>query len=180
MKYFTPERYLQLGKLDDREALLAAHEDWERAIDGYKQRLLQIRHELPADLQQLIGRVYLHDAQILDMWFGGRSQFTITLHPESDPSRLIVLAYSLVEVPTVVQDVLPESVRSMPVAWLYDEFDLGEEVQQDKPTFTHNIMLSDGREIQLHFRNATVKRPVPLVPAAPNGERVAGVKQELS
>lgn len=101
------------------------------------------------------------------MWWGGRSQFTITLHPESDPTRLVVLTYSLVEPPAVEPDVLPESVHSAPVAWLYDELDAGGNSGPVGSAFTHRIVLSDGREIHLRFRNVLVKRPVPFVPAVP-------------
>jgi hypothetical protein len=163
MRYFTPERLVRLGNLDDRDAFLAAHEDWERAVGEYQEQLRQIGPELPPGLRQLTGAVYLHDARVLDMWWGGRSQFTITLHPESDPSRLVVLSYSLSAPPEVKGGVLPESILSQPVAWLYDELDHAGD------RFTHDILLSDGREIRLHFRTVTVKRPVPLVPAGATG-----------
>jgi hypothetical protein len=169
MKHFTPERYLRLGRLDDRQAFLAAQEEWERALAGYQEQLRQVRGQLPTDLGELLDKVYLHDARVLDMWWWGRSQFTITLHPESDPSRLVILTYSLVVPPTVAKDVLPEAVRSEPVAWLYDEVNVGDESRQGKQAFTHDILLSDGREIRLQFRNVTVKRPVPLVPATQEG-----------
>ncbi|MCI0458622.1 MAG: DUF4085 family protein [Gemmataceae bacterium] len=170
MKHFTPERYLRLRSLDDRATFLAAHEEWERALQMYHEQLQRVRDELPTDLQQLVATVYLHDARVLDMWWGGRSQFGITLHPESDPARLVVLTYSLVERPTVTPDLLPEAVRSEPVAWLYDELDFA------KDGFTHNILLSDGREVELHFRTVTVKRPVPLVPAMRAGGDLTPVR----
>ena len=107
MNYFTSERVVGLQHRSDEQGFLAALDDWERAVQGYKARLLQVRAQLPNDMRQLIDTVALHDARVLDMWWGGRSQFTITLHPESEPSRLVVLIYSLIEPPAVVQDVLP-------------------------------------------------------------------------
>jgi hypothetical protein len=80
---------------------------------------------------------------------------------------LVVLTYSLEEPAAVEPDVLPESVRSEPVAWLYDELDVQGNTRGGEPAFTHRILLSDGREIGLRFRNVLVKRPVPLVPVAP-------------
>ena len=128
-------------------------------------------------MQQLTDSVSLHDAWVLDMWWSGRTRFGITLLPESDPSRLVVLTYSLLEPPAVEQDVLPESVRSEPVAWLYDELDFKDNSRRGGATFTQRILLSDGREVGLHFRNVSVMRPVGLVPASPaNGTNHASVR----
>jgi hypothetical protein len=172
MKYFPPERYLALGNLRERQAFLAAHDDWERAIKGYKDRLRKIRSDLPAALRQMVESIYLHDARVLDMWHGQRSRFTITLHPESDPSRLVVLVYSLKEPPTIDQDALPTEARSTPVAWLYDELDVERpNSHRTKPLdrrpllYTHNILLSNGWEVRLRFRQVTISRPVSLIPA---------------
>jgi hypothetical protein len=165
VKHFTPERLVQLQDRSSEKKFLAALDAWERATKRYEDQLKRIRSDLPFGLQQLIATVPLHDARVLDMWWGGRSQFTITLHPDSDPSRLVVLSYSLVEAP-VEREVLPESVRSEPVGWLYDELDQ-HGTKRGGPIFAHMILLSDGREIQLLFRQVTVKRPVPVVPVAP-------------
>jgi hypothetical protein len=170
MKYFTAERILRLQDRSQEQAFRAALEDWERALAEYRERWQQVRPELPADLGQLLDTVSLHDARVLDMWWGGRSQCTITLHPESAPSRLLVLTYSLLEPPDVRPDVLPASVRSEPVAWLYDELGFGADPPASEPVFTHNILLSDGREVRLRFRNVQVKRPVPLVPVVSAGD----------
>jgi hypothetical protein len=167
MNYFTPERVARLQERSDEQSFLTALDDWERALEKYKEQWQRVRVALPDELQGLLEKVYLHDARILDMWWGGRSQFTITLHPESDPSRLVVLTYSLVVPPQVENNVLPESARSKPIAWLYDELDLKGDIAQREPVFTHQILLSDGREVLLLFRNVTVKRPVPLVPVVP-------------
>ena len=164
MKYFTPERYLRLGTLDDRAAFLAAHEQWEKAIRGYQRHLRHIRADLPAGLRRLVETVYLHDARILDMWWNGRTRFSITLQPETDAARLVVLAYSLVEPPTVRPDVLPIALRSEAVSWLYDELAVAGNGTAKERVFAHSILLSDGRELRLNFRNVRVTRPVPLMP----------------
>ena len=166
MKFFTPELLAKLQDRSGKASFLAAHDEWERAIADYKKQLRKIHDKLPVDLQHLIDAVPLHDAQVLDMWWGGRSQFTITLHAQSAASRLVVLTYSLVEKPGVAKDILPAAVRSDPTGWLYDELDLGGAKKRGTVTFVHNILLSDGREIRLHFRSVTVKRPLPLVPVS--------------
>jgi hypothetical protein len=171
MRHFTPQRYLQLGNLSDEKAFRAAHDDWEGAVQGYQDHLRQIREELPAGLRQLIESVYLHDARVLDMWPGRRSRFTITLQPESDPSHLVILVYSLEEPAAIIQDVLPASVRSEPVAWLYDELNVerpgngaGGSAGRQPVLYTHDILLSNGWEVRLRFRSVTVSRPVSLIP----------------
>jgi hypothetical protein len=167
MNHLTPQLLVRLQDRSDERTFLTALDDWERALTNYQTQLAQIRESLPAELQRLLDTVSLHDARVLDMWWGGRSQFTVTLHPESDPSRLVVLTYSLAGPPEVHQDVLSPAVRSEPVAWLYDELEFGKDSRPEEPTFTHSILLSDGREVRLRFRNLTVKRPIPLVPVAP-------------
>jgi len=167
VKFFTSQRLVRLQDRSNKGKFAAALEDWERAAHAYRQHLLRVRHELPGELQQLIDAIPLHDARVLDMWWGGRTHFTITLQPESDPLRLVVLTYSLMEPPAIQQDVLPESIRSEPIAWLYDELDLGTNAARRTQAFLHRILLSDGREVDLHFRKVTVKKPIPVVPASP-------------
>jgi hypothetical protein len=163
MKFFTPERYSRLGRLDDERSFLDAQEDWERALQGYQEHLRGIRETIPPSLRRLTESVYLHDARVLDMWQGQVSRCTITLQPESTPSQLVVLAYSLVEAPVVQKEVLPAESRSEPVTWLYDELHVE---SADGSTFTHDILLSNGWEVRLRFRNVTVTRPQALLPTA--------------
>ena len=174
MKYFTPERYLRLGNLEDKQAFLAAQEDWEQAVTKYATHLRRIQEQLPAGLRRLVDSVYLHDARVLGVWLG-RVRLTISLQPESDPSRLVVLTYSLLEPPAVNKNALPPGSCSEPVAWLYDELELrtaprekGRHSVQDAPVFAHDILLSNGWEIQLRFRYVTVTRPMSVVPGGPD------------
>ena len=188
MKYFTSELLVRLQDRSNAQNFVAALDDWERALTQYKKRLRRVRGELPNDFRLLLEGLPLHDFRVLDMWWGGRTRFTITLQPESwtpvqlaeavagqrpqvarplQPEnytpRLMVLTYSLTEPPMVQENVLPESVRSQPIAWLYDELDV--RTRKSKPQFAHHILLSDGREVQLHFRNVAVNRPLSVVPA---------------
>jgi hypothetical protein len=176
MKYFTPERYLRLGNLDDETAFRSAHRDWENALGRYQKHLARIRNEIPGGLRRLIESIYLHDATVVDMLQGPASRFTITLQPEAQPNRRVVLKYSLLEPPSIKSAVLPADVCSEPTAWLYDEIDVvkprsnGKRLRRKSPlpTFRHDILLSNGSEIRLSFRNVSVTRPVPLVLAVPS------------
>jgi hypothetical protein len=172
MKYFTIERYLNLGNVADEQQFLAAQEQWELAIDGYRAQLLRIRKELPRSLRQLVETVYLHDARVLIMHQSDQD-FFITLQPPSLPGHLIVLRYSLVEEPMIEQHVLPPERCREPIEWLYDELDLdrpegprGLPTAANKPTFRHEILLSNGWQVRLRFRSAVVKRPVQILPVA--------------
>jgi hypothetical protein len=167
MKYFTPERYLNLGNLDDEQKFLAAQEQWEKAIAGYQVQLKQIRTSLPSSLRGLIETVYLHDARVLTM-HRSDDDFFIILQPLTTPAHLIVLGYSLVEDPTIKQNVLPRERCREPIEWLYDELELDRpEKSRGKPTIRHNILLSNGWEVRLRFRSAWVKRPVRVIPVVP-------------
>ena len=163
MKYLTPERLIRLDDLTNESAFLAATEAWEDGLTRYRAHLQRIEARLPNGLRRLIETVYLHDAALLEMSRGRRTRFTITLHPESDPPRLVTLEYSLVEVPTINENALPEPLRSSPVCWLYDELDVEE--TQGETTFCHHILLSNGWEVCLRFRKVVVHRPYSLIPA---------------
>lgn len=177
MKYFTPERLARLQDHSDEKQFLAALDDWERALEDYwqqlneiQQRLRETQPPLAKNLQEflkLFTTVSLHDARVLDMYFGSRSRFRITLHLEFQPERLVVLTYSLDEHPQIQANVLPEQLRSDPVAWLYDEVTFEDSTSSGEPLFRHSILLSDGSEVGLRFRSVTIERPVPLVPAVP-------------
>jgi len=174
MKYFTPERYLRLGNLDDENAFLSANRDWESALARYRKHLLRIRNEIPGGLRRLIESVYLHDATVVDMCQGPASRLTITLQPEAQPTRRVVLSYSLLEPPAVRLAVLPARACSQPTAWLYDEIDVAKAKSNGRSrgksparVFRHDILLSNGSEIRLRFRDVTVTRPVPLVLGPP-------------
>lgn len=177
MKYFTPERLARLQDHSEERQFLAALDDWEHALEDYwqqlneiQQRLRGIQPPLPKNLQEFLKfftTVSLHDARVLDMYFGGRSRFRITLHLEFQPERLVVLTYSLVEPPRIKVNVLPEQLHSEPIVWLYDELTLEPQSGKEKPVFHHAILLSDGSEVRLRFCSVTIERPVPLVPAVP-------------
>lgn len=182
MKYFTPERYLRLGNLDDEKAFLAAQEEWESALAGYRDQLQRARKELPRSLRALIESVYLHDARVLTM-HQIEKDFFITLQPETDPERLAVLSYSLVEEPLIEPNALPPERCRERVEWLYDELDLdrpegprGLPAPAGKPTIRHNILLSNGWEVILRFRSAWAKRPLRVIPVVsePRDRQAAG------
>jgi hypothetical protein len=90
MKYFTADRYLRLGNLDDEQVFLAAQQQWEDTIAGYREQFRRIRKQLPRGLRSLVESVYLHDARVLTM-HQIEQEFFVTLQPPSTPEHLVVL-----------------------------------------------------------------------------------------
>lgn len=180
MNYFTPDRLIPLQDHSDERRFLAALDDWECTLAEYRQHLKEIQqklaavHLLPNNLQEFLiyfNEVSLHDAHVLDMYFRECNCFRITLQPEFQPERLVVLTYSLDEPPQIRANVLPETLRSEPISWLYDEITWDGSTREGKPLLHHSILLSDGREVGLSFDSATIERPITLVPPVPtNGE----------
>jgi hypothetical protein len=183
MKYFTPERLVRLQDHSDERQFLAALDDWEAVQHSYLHHLGEIQQGLsimescviplpsPGNLRKFIKfltTVSLHDALVLDMDCGGRSRFRITLHPESQRERLVILTYTLAQPPQIKHQVLPEQVCSEPITWLYDELTLPDWKGNEPKTFQHTILLSDGREVGLCSRDVTIDLPTSLVPAVPD------------
>ena len=179
VNYFTPERLVRLQDHSDERQFLAALDDWEQALEGYRHHLNDIQPKLcrilrqsPAFLRRflkVLTTTSLHDASVLDMYSVGRSRFRITLHPESQPGRLLILTYSLTQPPRIKPHVLPEQLRSEPTTWLYDELTLEDWTGQEKPIYWHSILLSDGSEVELRFYYVAIEHPIPLVPAVSAG-----------
>jgi hypothetical protein len=174
MKYFTPARYLAFDNHDDEKAFLAAHEEWEAAIAAYGAHLNTIKPKLQPKLRKLIERVYLHDARVLSMT-QRENDFVVTLQPATLPDRLVVLLYSLVEEPQIQTGMLPPDRCREPIEWLYDELDLDRPegprglpaAESAKPTFRHNVLLSNGWEVSLRFRWVGVNMPLRVIPVRP-------------
>ena len=175
MKYFTPERYLRLGNLDNETEFLAALQDWEDAISAYRAYSDEIKPKFLPTLRRFIGSAYLHDARVLSM-HQNEENYVITLQSSSDPLRLVVFWYDLVEEPRVTTGLLPTERCREPIEWLYDKFDLdqpegprGLPRASGNPTFRHDILLSNGWEVALRFRQIEIKRPLRVIPVVPEG-----------
>jgi hypothetical protein len=168
VKHLTAERLLRLQDRSTTARFHAALDDWEAALATYRRHLQRIAPKLPSGLRRLLTSVSFHDAHVLAIGQGrgrGRgSAFSITLHPQSDPAHLLVLDYTVVEPPRKTM-ALPQEACSEPVAWLYDELDVvAKRKGHTAPTFLHQILLSNGWEIRLHFSSVAIKRPAALLP----------------
>jgi hypothetical protein len=162
MKYFTPERIARYGS-EDSAAWHAAEKEWEAAGDRYVAYLDTVRPEFPAGLRKIDESYYLHDAVIRGMGQEGRS-FVIVLQLDTPPHSLLTFTYDLVDDPVIDREALPADYRSTgPVVdWQYDEI---ERVPGEPVTWRQSILLSNGWEVRLHFRDVKVQEAQAILPA---------------
>jgi len=161
MKYFTPDLYVRGQSLDD-DVLDEVDRLWEEAGERYAAYLDTVRAEFSAGLCHIEERYYLHDAEIRGMARRGAS-FIITLQLDTPPHSLVTLTFDLVEEPLIAKGVFPAELCSSGrvTEWLYDEW---QKLGGNPPTWTMSILLSNGWEVYLHFRDVEVVEAEALLP----------------
>lgn len=160
MNYFQPDVLVRCRSRDDDVAEAAARE-WEKGITAYQARLRAIRNLLPAGARKFNANVALHDAELLGVAFGKRRPRVRLLlrlaGAGGQPGEMLELTYGPVRGPNggVAFQTHPQLGSSSPQAvWvLYDELDLDEE----RAFFTHRLLLSDGREVEIRFHTLQVR-----------------------
>lgn len=172
MNYFTPD-LIVLGQSTDTGVLDQQERLWEEAGDRYVAYLDSVRPAFPPGLRRLDDGYYLHDAVISSMGVEGRS-FQIVLRLDTPPRSQLTLRYDLVEDPVLLTGQVPQVMGSPgePVAWLYDEI---EQQPGATPTWRQFILLGNGSELQLHFRDVEVRHEQPFS-AAGMGWYAAGTR----
>jgi hypothetical protein len=162
MKYFKPELLARCRSRDDNVADAAARE-WEEALAAYQARFTSIRSQFPGGVRRLCSRFTLHDARVLGVASSSKRKalFGMLLRLEGAPGRpgeILELNYHPVAGPNGGVKIKPpessQQVARKDVWILYDEFDLDEE----HAFFTHSLLLTDGREIEIRFHNLTVRQ----------------------
>jgi hypothetical protein len=166
MTYFTPE-LIGRGQSDDHRILNEVEARWDELCDEYDAYLDTIKAEFPPGVRHIEDSYYLHDATIQGM---GRHDgaLVIMLQLDPPPQSLLTFTYDLVEEPRIDREALPEGVRTTGniVEWQYDEI---EKVPGEPPTWRQSILLSNGWEVTLHYRDVQVEEIQPLLPAPRNG-----------
>jgi hypothetical protein len=166
VKYFTPDLIVR-GQSEDDRVLNEVEALWDERCQRYNSHLASLRDELCPGLRHIEDHYYLHDARVRGM--GQRDgAFVIVLRLDTPPHSLLTFRYEVVEPPRIDRDVLPESVRSGgdSADWLYDEI---EKVPGEPPTWRQSILLSNGWEIGIHFRDVKVEEMQAVLPAPING-----------
>jgi hypothetical protein len=171
MRFFTPE-LIAMGQSSDEGVLREQERLWEEAGDRYVAYLDSIRARFPTGLRQIDENYYLHDAIIRAM--GRRGQFfVIVLQLDSPPQSILTFTYELTLDPRIVKNTLPPeySGTGTMVDWQYDEIEM---VAGETPTWRQSILLNNGWEVILHFRDVQLQEVEAVLPAPRNGS-AAGV-----
>ncbi len=162
MKYFTPELIVAYGSADPT-TWKEAEVRWDTACEQYNTSLASLKPAFPVGLRSIEDSYSLHDAVIRGM--GQREgTFVIVLQLDTPPQPLLTFTYDLVEGPIIQKEVLPTECCSTygHIDWQYDEI---EKASEQPPTWRQSILLSNGWEIVLHFRDVHVEEVQALIPA---------------
>lgn len=162
MKYFTPD-LIARGQSDDSHILNEVETLCDECCARYNAYLASIRDEMCPGLRHIEDSYYLHDAAVRGM--GHRDgTFVIVLQLDTPPHALLTFTYELVEPPRIDPHALPEAARSRGevVEWQYDEI---EKASGEPPAWRHSILLSNGWEVMIHFRDVKVEEMQALLPA---------------
>ena len=167
MRFFTPERFVRFNSAADGEAD-SADEEWERAIEDYREYLATIRDRLPSQVSDLAD-LDLHDAELLgfnqttEPVFAGDHRKVptwlglgiLTLRAGDE---IITLFYLLHDDMDRYQAFGSWPFSGERVHWLYEELEVTE---QDPRSYVHRILFSDGTALKIRFASIVVNR-VPL------------------
>jgi hypothetical protein len=146
MKYFTPELLKHFNSLNE-DIADAADAESEQAITAYKKHLDKIQEKLPENVRRLLSKFYLHDARVITLALG-EGVFSIFLRLEAQRGVFLMIRYVLTGKLRFIRN-WPPSEAGPPLEWLYDE--IGIRRKRRTTVFTHSILFTDGRELQLEF-----------------------------
>jgi len=161
MKYFKPELLAQCRSCDEDIADAAAR-DWDAATAAYRARFKGIRDQMPAGVRRLASKFSLHDAKFLGVAIGKKKPlFGILVELEGATGQggeVLELNYHSVAGPNggihFRSHPLSSNGARGNVQVLYHEFDIDEE----HAFFTHTLLLSDDREIEVRFHHLTIRQ----------------------
>jgi hypothetical protein len=170
MKYFTPE-LIGRGQSDDDRILNEVEERWDELCDEYNAYLETVKAEFPPGIRHIEDSYYLHDATIQGMGLHNGA-LVIMLRLDPPPQSLLLFTYDLVEEPRIDREALPEGIRTPGniVEWQYDEI---EKVSGQPPTWRQSILLSNGWEVMLHYRDVKVEEIQPVWPVSRYSSQMA-------
>ena len=154
MRYFTQDLIVR-GQSHDDTVLNEVEAHWDENCERYAAYLDSVRDRLPPGLRHRIDNYYLHDAVIRGMGWQDNA-FVIVVQLDTPPQSIISFTYQLLSEPVIQKDTLPPEVRGTGsiVDWQYDEIEM---VPGDLPTWCQAILLSNGWELRLHFRDVQVQ-----------------------
>jgi hypothetical protein len=147
VRFFTPQLYVR-SQSEEEDVLNETEQLWQDAVQRYDAQLQALLPVVPGGVRELFGNYHLHDADVLA--FGQQGDCFFMLVQLDPPYRTLILTYTLTEPAWIDRSALPPQYTSPHPEWLYDEVDV---VQKDPAIFEHAILLSNGYELRLHFRD---------------------------
>lgn len=168
MNYFTPDLFVRMQS-DDDDVLDAVDAEWEAARRRYRERLSIVRSKFPESVRRHIEKLSLHDAEVLSL-ARENGHFVCVLLLDAPRRQTVILTYTLAGDASIDKSAIPAGFCTPHVRWLYDEWDVAPRTRKQ---FVHRILLSNGWELRLRFRNLqVVVANAVLQPERPN-ERMA-------
>lgn len=167
MKFFTPELVAR-GQVEDHDRLDRHEEEWDRVCEDYEAYLQTVLPRMPPGLKHLVEGYYLHDARVLSLGRRGPT-FVLVVQLDTPPQSILTCTYELLSEPNIQAEALPPDARFGwdPPLWLYNEI---EQVESEPGGWRENLLLSNGWEVALHFREVTVEEFDAILPAHRNGQ----------
>jgi hypothetical protein len=167
MKYFTPDRLSRYGA-DEPVVYQPATKEWDQVCQRYGSYIDSIKEQMTPGLRNIEESYFLHDAKIRAMGKQGRS-FVITVQLDNPPHSLVTFTFDLLDEPVINTAALPPELRSTGhvVEWQYDELEL---LSGEPPSWSWSILLSNGWEVKLHFRDVQVLELQAMIPPPRNGQ----------
>jgi hypothetical protein len=162
MKYFTRE-LIEQGRSPE-DAVLTQHEEtWDAVCELYFNHLDALKEEMPLGLRKMVDSYYLHDAVVHGM---GQTPtaFMIFLQLDTPPQSLLTFTYDLVRPPKLDREgpAAGGPSREGQIEWEHDEIGRSE---VDPSAWQQSILLSNGWEVTLHFRDVVIQEAAALIPA---------------
>lgn len=163
MKYYTPE-LIARGQSDDDDVLDEQDRLWDEAAGRYVAYLDTVRGQFPPGLKRVAESYYLHDAAVLGIGQRG-ANFVLVLRLDTPPRSILVFTYELLSAPAIDENALPPAARFCPdpPLWQYNEW------ERVEGGWREGLLLSNGWEVSLHFRDIRVEEFDAVLPAAKNG-----------
>jgi hypothetical protein len=170
MKYFTPERYIAYQDCSSDAAMNAADADWEAAGERYLEYYQSVEPRLPPGIRKMQESYYLHDAVVFTLGREG-NRFVIVLQLDVPPGDVLTFTYELDGEPRINRAVLPAGQRSEGrTEWMYDEVEL---ISDMPPIAEHSILLSNGWEVGIPFRDVQAQEAQALLPVPRHAKAAA-------